>query len=509
MITAFVISTCGLVYELIAGTIASYLLGDSITQFSTVIGTYLFSMGIGSFLSKYIDKNVPLTFVQVEMLVGLVGGSSAAALFLLFDHIDNFRILLYSLVAIIGILIGLEIPLLMRILKDRLEFKDLVSKVFTFDYIGALIASLLFPLVLVPYLGLIRTSFLFGLFNLLVAFWTLHLFRDQLPWLRSLRVTAFCCVVFLVCGFAYSEKLMALAESSSYPDPVIYSTSTPYQRIVITGGTRDIRLFLNGNLQFSSRDEYRYHEALVHPAMASLIDAKDPKDPKDLKDPKDILVLGGGDGMAVRELLKYPSVRSITLVDLDKKMITLFTQQDLLTRLNKKSLSDPKVSVIIGDAFVWLRTCPKRFDLALVDFPDPSNYSLGKLYSDTFYRALKQVLKPEGMVVIQSTSPYYAKNSFWCVVNTLASVGFQTTPYHAYVPSFGDWGYVIGSQSPFKPATQDRYPQGLRYISAATMAQMLSFPEDMQPTVHSVNKLNNQTLVHLFESEWSEYVEVH
>jgi spermidine synthase len=228
-----------------------------------------------------------------------------------------------------------------------------------------------------------------------------------------------------------------------------------------------------------------------------------------LDDPKDILVLGGGDGMAVRELLKYPSVRSITLVDLDKKMIRLFTEQDLLTRLNKKSLSDAKVSVIISDAFVWLRTCPKRFDLALVDFPDPSNYSLGKLYSDTFYRALKKVLKPEGMVVIQSTSPYYAKNSFWCVVNTLASVGFQTTPYHAYVPSFGDWGYVIGSQSPFKPASQDRYPAGMRYISAAMLPQMLFFPEDMQPTVHSVNKLNNQALVHLFESEWSEYVEVH
>ncbi|MBS2002442.1 MAG: polyamine aminopropyltransferase [Candidatus Obscuribacterales bacterium] len=497
LITAFVISTCGLVYELIAGTIASYLLGDSITQFSTVIGVYLFSMGIGSFLSRYIEKNVALTFVQVELLIGLIGGSSASILFLLFEHVDNFRILLYSLVSIIGILIGLEIPLLMRILKERLDFKELVSQVFTFDYIGALLASLLFPLILVPYLGLIRTSFLFGLFNLGVAIWTIRIFRDQLPWKMSLQTTAFLLVIALVAGFAFSDKLTGIAEASAYPDPVIYSTNTPYQRIVITGNTKDLRLFLNGNLQFSSRDEYRYHEALVHPAMASM------------NNPQDILVLGGGDGLAVRELLKYPSVRSITLVDLDKRMIDLFKEQELLTRLNGGSLNNPKVNVIINDAFVWLRTTKQKFDLAIVDFPDPSNYSLGKLYSDTFYKALKGALKPDGMVVVQSTSPYYAKNSFWCVDKTLASVGFHTTPYHAYVPSFGDWGYVIASLEPFKPAEEKRYPAGLRYVSDATVAQMLCFARDMLPTVSSVNRLNNQSLVHLFESEWSEYVDAH
>lgn len=495
LITAFVISTCGLVYELIAGTVASYLLGDSITQFSTVIGVYLFSMGIGAFLSKYIEKNLVLTFIQVELLVGLVGGSSAALLFLSFEHVENFRIILYGLVSIIGILIGLEVPLLMRILRDRLEFKDLVSQVFTFDYIGALIASLLFPLVLVPYLGLIKAAFLFGIFNVLVAFWTLHLFRQSLPWLRCLQSTAVVILIGLVCGFAFSEKIMSIAESSTYPDPIIYSTSTPYQRIVITGNGKDIRLFLNNNLQFSSRDEYRYHEALVHPGMASL------------QDPKEILVLGGGDGMAVREILKYPSVRSITLVDLDKEMTNLFKEQELFARLNNRSFNNPKVSVVNQDAFVWLRNCKKQFDYIVVDFPDPSNFSVGKLYSDTFYRALKKVLKPEGLVVIQSTSPYYAKNSFWCVVNTLRSTGLHTVPYHAYVPSFGDWGYVMASNNPITLGRQ--YPKDLRYVSAETTRQMLAFPEDMMPTVQSVNKLNNQSLVHLFESEWGEYVDTH
>jgi spermidine synthase len=497
LITAFVISTCGLIYELIAGTIASYLLGDSVTQFSTVIGVYLFSMGIGSFLSRYVERNITLTFIQVELLVGLVGGSSAALLFLTFEHVENFRILLYGLVGLIGILVGLEVPLLMRILKDKLDFKELVSQIFTFDYVGALLASLLFPLFLVPYLGLIRSSFLFGLFNLAVAFWTLHLFRSELPWLRSLRASAVILSVALVCGFVFSDRLMNFAETTTFQEPIIYSTSTPYQRIVITGGTRDIRLFLNGNLQFSSKDEYRYHEALIHPVVASL----------DL--PTDVLVLGGGDGMAVRELLKYPSIKSITLVDLDKEMISLFQTQDLLKRLNNNSLNDPRVKVINEDAFNWLRQGHRKFDVAVVDFPDPSNFSLGKLYSQTFYQALHGALKPGGRVVIQSTSPYFAKNSFWCVVDTLAAAGFETVPYHAYVPSFGDWGYVIGSLDRFKPADASHYPEALRYLSPASFQQMLLFPKDMQPTVHAVNKLNNQTLVHLFEAEWGEYVEAH
>lgn len=495
LITAFVISTCGLVYELIAGTAASYLLGDSVTQFSTVIGVYLFSMGVGSFLTKYIEKNLMLMFIQVELLIGVVGGSSAAILFLLFNHVDSFRILLYGLVCLIGVLIGLEIPLLMRILKDRLSFKDLVSQVFTFDYVGALIASLLFPLLLVPFLGLVRTAFLFGLLNVLVALWTIHLFRSDLPWLKSLRAIGIAIAISLACGFIYSEKLMSIAESSTFQDPVVYSKSTRYQRIVITSSGKDIRLFLNGNLQFSSRDEYRYHEALVHPAMASI------------SEPRDALVLGGGDGMAVREILKYPSVRSVTLVDLDSEMTTLFKDEGLLRQLNKSSLNDPRVTIVNDDAFLWLKHCDRKFDLITVDFPDPSNFSLGKLYSDTFYRALARVLNPSGLAVIQSTSPYYARNSFWCVVDTLRSAGFFTTPYHAYVPSFGDWGYVIAGKQPFAEAKH--YPPGLKFVTADTVSQMLSFPEDMRPTVRCVNKLNNQALVHLFESEWSEYVEPH
>src|SRR5262249_30463040 len=202
------------------------------------------------------------------------------------------------------------------------------------------------------------------------------------------------------------------------------------------------------------------YEQLVPAEMASLAE------------PKDILILGGGDGMAVREVLKYPSVRSVTLVDLDSTITGLFKNQSLLNRLNEHSLSDPRVSVVTADAFTWLRSCQRRFDFVIADFPDPSNFSLGKLYSDKFYRTLKDVLKPYGAVVIQSTSPYYAKNSFWCVVNTLKSVGLYTMPYHAYVPSFGDWGYVIASPAPLTPGRH--YPNGLRYMTADTFSQMLA-----------------------------------
>ena len=492
LISVFVIATCGLVYELISGALASYLLGDSVTQFSTVIGVYLFSMGIGSFLSKYVNRNLTSVFIQVELLIGLVGGCSAAILFVAFEYITAFRVLLYSLVGITGTLVGLEIPLLMRILKDHFEFKDLVSKVFTFDYVGALIASLLFPTVLVPHLGLIRSAFFFGILNVLVAIWTLYLFGREIAWARLLRVSAVCSLVLLVFGFAYSDKIMSFAETASYQDTVIYAKSSKYQRIVLTKSPNDVRLFLNGNLQFSSRDEYRYHEALVHVGLAS-IDA-----------PRTVLVLGGGDGLAVREILKYPSVESISIVDLDAEMTELFSKHDALNFLNAGALNSPKVHVVNDDAFVWLRSNEKKYDFIAVDFPDPSNYSIGKLYSNTFYKLLRDALNETGVAVVQSTSPYVAKKSFWCVDSTLRSVGLLTTPYHAYVPSFGEWGFVIATKRPF--SIPDQFPKGLKFVNPATVKNMVDFPQDMKIAVSDVNKLNNQILVRYFEDEWAEYI---
>ncbi|MCC7219536.1 MAG: polyamine aminopropyltransferase [Candidatus Contendobacter sp.] len=488
LFSVFIIASCGLVYELIAGALASYLLGDSVTQFSTVIGSYLFAMGIGSWLSRHIVRGLVARFIQIELAVGLLGGFSAPALFLIFAWAGAFRVALYGLVLIIGILVGLEIPLVMRILKQQFAFKDLVAQVLTFDYLGALAVSLLFPILLAPHLGLNRTSLLFGLLNTLVAAWALWLFRDQLPQRRWLRGQCLAALLALTAGFVAADQITTLAEENLYSDEIILTHTTPYQRIVLTRWKDDLRLFLNNNLQFSSRDEYRYHEALVHPGVSATPGARR------------ALVLGGGDGLAVREILRYTSIESITLVDLDPEMTRLFAEHPLLTRINNNSLNSPKVNVINADAFRWLEENPGVFDFIVVDFPDPSNYSLGKLYSNVFYRLLEKRLAAHGAAVVQTTSPLYARQSFWCIVRTLESVGLNVTPYHAYVPAFGEWGFALATRQPWQ--APDRYPPGLRFVTPDLLPTLLQFPPDMGPVAAEINRLNNQILVRYYENEW-------
>ena len=490
LVSVFVIASCGLVYELIAGTLASYLLGDSVTYFSTIIGTYLFAMGIGSYLSRYIGKGLVARFIRIELMVGVIGGSSAAILFVVFAYLESFRLILYAQVVIVGVLVGLEIPLLLRILKDKLQFKDLVSQVLTFDYLGALAVSLLFPLILAPRLGLVRTCFMFGILNVLVAVWTTSLFRDQIARVSSLRAQCVAALIFLMGGFAYGERLTTFAEESLYTDEVVFSKSTPYQRLVLTRWKDDVRLFLNSHLQFSSKDEYRYHEALVHPAMQWL------------KAPRRVLILGGGDGLALREILKYPSVESVTLVDLDPEMTRLFSSNELLRHLNDNSLRSPKLKTVNADAFVWLGDNSDVFDLAIVDFPDPTNYALGKLYTTTFYHLLARHLTDDGAAAIQSTSPLYARKSYWCIVKTIESGGLLTAPYHVYVPSFGEWGFVIASKRPYS-VPQVTLP-GLKFVSSEQLPGFFQFPADMSRVDTEVNHLNNQILVRYYESEWHE-----
>lgn len=426
------------------------------------------------------------------MLVGLVGGCSAPLLFFLFEYVASFRIVLYAMVSIVGILVGLEIPILMRILKSSLPFKDLVSQVFTFDYIGALLASIIFPLVLVPHLGIIRTSLFFGVLNVAIAFFVLYHFNETQPYRRRFSVTIIACIAVLLAGFVYADRLMSYTESVAYQDNVVFSKSTPYQRIVLTKNNRELRLFLNGNLQFSSADEYRYHEALVHPALQALPNATN------------VLILGGGDGLALREVLRYPAVQQVTLVDLDPAMTELFTSNKKLAALNNGSLSSDKLTIVNTDAFTWVKNNKKVYDLILIDFPDPSNYSIGKLYSGSFYTALWPLLSQDGIVVVQSTSPLIARKSFWCIAHTMQASGLKTVPYHTYVPSFGEWGFVMGMKKPNWRSTGN-LPKNLRYVNADAMRNMFYFPPDMSELPTEVNKLNNQVLVSYFEDEWAPY----
>jgi len=273
---------------------------------------------------------------------------------------------------------------------------------------------------------------------------------------------------------------------------VVFAQSTPYQRIVVTHapgeGRPGHRLFLNGNLQFTERDEYRYHEALAHPAMAAH------------GAPKKVAVLGGGDGMAVREILKYPSVEQVTLVELDPAMTELFTRNPQLEALNGHALTSPKVRVVNADAFRWLDETSETFDVVVVDFPDPTNFSIGKLYTLSFYALLEKRLAASGYAVIQTTSPLVARRSFWTVVQTIEAAGLRAAPYHAHVPSFGEWGFVIASRRPWHLPSV--LPEGLRYLTPQTLPMLFDFPLDMARVPAEVNRLSNQVLVHTYEAEW-------
>ncbi len=295
-ISVLLVAACGLIYELVAGTLASYLVGDSVFQFSTIIGTYLFAMGIGSALSRYINRGLANRFVWIELLLGVIGGFSSALLMLAFAFTQGFELILYALVIVMGVLVGLEIPLLMRIVRDRYQFRDVIAHVLTFDYLGALGASLLFPILLVPRLGLVRSAMLFGLINAAVALWSTFLFANQLSRPRGLRVACAVVLCALGAGIAGAKHITATAEDNIYADEIIFARDTRYQHLVLTRFKDDLRLFLNSHLQFSSRDEYRYHEALVHPGLAAV------------PAPRRVLILGGGDGLAVREILKYPQI---------------------------------------------------------------------------------------------------------------------------------------------------------------------------------------------------------
>jgi spermidine synthase len=490
-LNVLIIAACGLIYELLAGTVASYVLGDSVTQFSLIIGLYLSALGVGAWLSRFIERDLAARFVDVEVAVAFIGGLSAPLLFLGFARLEWFRLFLFLVVFIIGVLAGLELPLLMRILKEQLDFKELVSRVLSFDYIGSLFAAVLFPMFLVPRLGLIRTSIVFGLLNALVGLYATWLLRPLLRGVGVLRARAVLVVLVLCIALWRANDLTSLAEDELYADDIVYTTSSPYQRILVTNNSAGFQLFINGNLQFSSADEYRYHEALVHPAMAAAAKAAR------------VLILGGGDGLALREVLKYPNVTHVTLVDLDPKMTGLSEQFAPLARLNAHAFRDPRVRVINEDAMIWAERVRDTFDVAIVDFPDPSSFALGKLYSTRFYRLLRARLEPDGAVSVQSTSPLYARRSYWCIVRTMEAAGWNVRPYHTTVPSFGVWGFALASQRPFAPPSRVTVPA--KFLDGSTLAAMFVFPRDMLPVPVEINRLDNQMLVRYYEDEWRKW----
>ncbi len=466
------VAVCGFVYELVIVAMGTYLLGTSVLQVSLVLAAFVSSMGLGSLLAKPLLRAPVLAFAVVECVIALVGGFSALALYAAFAYLDLYQPAMLVLAACIGLLVGCEIPLLMALLQRvrHQEAGTSVADLLAADYLGAVVAGVGFPLLLLPLLGQIDTALAVGALNLVAGLVVLWLLGGELGrGTRHALVGGLVGVLALLAGgAALADRFELSARQALYDDPIVRAERTRYQEIVLTQGLTggDLRLFLNGDLQFSSRDEYRYHEALVHPAMAGRHER--------------VLVLGGGDGLAMRDVLKHPGVREATQVELDPRMVALARDDERLAALNRRSLSDPRVRVIIEDAFSWLRSAPAgAFDVVVADFPDPDDAGLAKLYSVELYGLVRRALAPGGRLVVQAGSPYFAQKAYWSVGASLEAAGFGVASYHVDVPSFGDWGFHLatpGSGAP--PLRVQPPPGGLRFLDAPTLAAAATFPPD-------------------------------
>nr|WP_124711330.1 spermidine synthase [Gordonia insulae] len=528
----FVCAACGLVYELALVSLGSFLIGNTATQASIVLAVMVFAMGIGSLAAKPLQSRAITSFALIELALALLGGLSVMALYAAFAYLELYTQALVVVAFVLGLLIGAEIPLLMVLLQRirKQEAGSAVADMFAADYIGALIGGLCFPFLLLPVFGQLRGALVVGLVNAAAGcFLVFVVFRRSLRPARLLVLggVAVGVVAVLILGLVYSSRFEVTARQALFRDPIVAAERTPYQDIVITERRTalgpDTRLYLNGDLQFSSIDEYRYHESLVHPAMAgagsgasgpnaagagsgasgpNVAGAGSGASGPNAAGDHSVLILGGGDGLALREVLTYPDA-SPTLVELDPEMVRLARTDDRLRRLNRGSMTDPRATVVTADAFSWLRDNRQRYDVIIVDMPDPDESATAKLYSTEFYALIGAHLAPGGRIVVQSGSPYFAPRSFWCIGATIASAGLQTVPYHVDVPSFGDWGYFLAGTS--KPELRLDAPGPLRFLNDAELAAAAVFPADRPPLDMPPSTLMDPRILRYAQSEWAAY----
>ncbi|WP_084446018.1 polyamine aminopropyltransferase [Desulfosarcina sp. BuS5] len=490
-IITFLMGGCGIAYEYTFSKIASDLLGNSVQQWAVIIGLMMFCMGIGSDIQKYIkDKHIFDSFIFFEIILSLIGGFGPIFLLFVFGAgRDYFALAQYGLSTVTGILIGLEIPVLARI-NERYtpQLRLNIGGILRMDYIGAFLGALSWIFVLTRFFTIIQTGFIIGIINNIVAGIALLYFVKNASKKFILAGSAIVSVVALGYGFCNAPAWTACAEQRLFLDPIVYSKTTVYQHIVLTQHfSGDIACYINGHLQFHSNDEYIYHEFLVHPAMHAA------------QKRKRILVLGGGDGLAVREILKYKEVRSITLVDIDPEMTDIAINNPYLASLNQGSLQHAKVSVIKNraiksgkkkevpiqnrarpllqeftpgpeisiinmDAAKFIEQAPGLFDVIIIDFPDPNSLELSKLYSKGFYEKIYNKLSRNGIFVQQSSSPFFTQKAFICIGKTIKSAKFSTVPIHENVPSFGEWGWWLGCKKDFM--SENRLKHALQSIDS-------------------------------------------
>ncbi|MFJ8194183.1 polyamine aminopropyltransferase [Streptomyces sp. NPDC096094] len=502
LLAVFLCAACGLVYELALTALGSYLIGNSVLQTSVVISVMVFAMGVGSLAAKPLRSRAVVAFAVVEGALALIGGLSVLGLYAAFAWLQLYMPAMIVVSLVVGTLIGAEIPLLMTLLQRirRQEASSAVADMFAVDYIGALVGGLCFPLFLLPTFGQLKGALVVGVVNAVAGvIVVVFIFRRELRRMVRVGLLTGVAAVLAVLGATYvlADDLEVNARQHMYADPIVHSETTPYQDIVITRATAftgdpDIRLFLNGDLQFSSVDEYRYHESLVHPALSGRR--------------SDVLIMGGGDGLALREVLRYEDVRHVTLVELDPAMTRLARTYAPLRSLNRGALDDPRVDVVNADAFNWLREARQKYDAVIIDFPDPDSASLAKLYSVEFYHLLGHVLAPDGRLMVQSGSPFFAPKTYWSIAKTIETAGYATTQFQADVPSFGNWGFVLaahGTESP--PLRLATVVPKLRYLDDAVLRAAAVFPVDRRRTDVRPSTLMDPAVLEYVLDEWRNY----
>ena len=479
----------GVVAEYILATLASYFLPDATVQWTMIISIMLFSMGIGSRLSKYLVKHLLDTFVIIEFILSLLVSFSASIVFVSAGRTIYFGIIIYLLSIMIGLLIGMEIPLVTRINERYEELRLNIANVMSWDYIGSLFGGIFFVFIGMPYLGMDYTPFALGLLSFLVASVIVFRLGDSLKFKKTLKFAFIIVLIIIGLGSYFSKEIIMFGEQKNYKDKIVHVSQSRYQKIVITQKEGFFWLFINGNQQLSSFDEWLYHEPLVHPAM-QLSDVR-----------KNILVMGGGDGCAVKEVLKYHEVKSITVIDLDSTMINLSKNHPALLSMNEGSFDNKKVTVHYQDAFLFDQHTDKKYDLIIVDLPDPRAIDINKLYTVQFYKKLYNLLTPSGVLITQAGSPYFATRAFYCIEKTFQAAGFKPLPLHNQVLTMGEWGWIIGSKKLSKDQMINKLKKAnlshldLRWMTNESLSLVSSFGKPLRDTSGiEINTLSHPVL---------------
>ncbi|PIE86059.1 MAG: spermidine synthase [Bacteroidia bacterium] len=435
----FATGLSGIVAEYILATLASYFIGDSVFQWAMIVSIMLFAMGLGSRFSKFFESGLLQKFIYIEFALSLLVAFSSLLAYSATSYTIYSGFIIYFLSIVIGLLIGMEIPLVVRINDEFESLRINVASVMEKDYYGSLVGGLFFAFVGLPYLGLTYTPFVLGFINFIVAFLLFGILYKHIAanLQKQIAVIAFVIFVSLSAGIFIAKPVILHGEQKKYKDKVIFSQQSKYQKIVITQWKNDYWLFLNGNQQLSSLDEVMYHEPLVHPAV------------KLSKKAEKVLILGGGDGCAARELLKYPDIKSIKLVDLDPEMTKLSAKHQVLKKLNKNSMNNEKVKITNADGYAFIEKDTNFYDVIIIDLPDPKTVELGRLYSHEFYSLCYKRLRQNGVIITQAGSPYYATKAFLCIDKTMQSAGFTTALLHNQIVTLGEWGWVIGLKTNF------------------------------------------------------------